>query len=74
MWNMKCSVIPVVIEATAEKISRRNTRQAHHRFTAMNSDPGNIAHTKESATVRSLKPECEMHHWFKERNTGKTLC
>jgi hypothetical protein len=40
-----------------KKIPGRNTRQALHRFIAKNSHPGNIAHTKESATVRSLKPE-----------------
>jgi hypothetical protein len=41
----------------AEKISKRNTRQALHRLIAKNCHPGNIAHTKESAIIRSLKPE-----------------
>jgi hypothetical protein len=35
----------------------RNTRQAFHKFIAKICHPGNIAHTKESATVLSLKPE-----------------
>jgi hypothetical protein len=43
-----------------EKIPGTNTRQAFHRFSAKNRYPGNIAHTntKESITVRGLKPEC----------------
>jgi hypothetical protein len=62
MWNMKCFVMPVVIGATGtvtrgQKIPGRNTRQTFHRLIAKNRHLGNIAHTKESATVRSLKPE-----------------
>jgi hypothetical protein len=40
-----------------EKIPGRNTKQAFHRVIAKNCHPGNITHTRESATVRRLKPE-----------------
>jgi hypothetical protein len=63
MWNMKCSVIPVVIGATGtvtrglrkylEEIPGKHSIDSLQK----NSHSGNIAHTKESATDRSLKPE-----------------
>jgi hypothetical protein len=40
-----------------EKIPGRNTRQSLHRFISENCHPADTVHTKESATVQSLKPE-----------------
>jgi hypothetical protein len=63
MWNMKYFAIPVISGATGivtkglKKISGNNTRKAFNRFSTKNSSTRNIAHYKESATIRNLKPE-----------------
>jgi hypothetical protein len=61
MWNMKCSVIPVVTEATGTVTTglRKYLEEipGKHSIDSLQSHPGDIAYTKESATVRSLKPE-----------------
>jgi hypothetical protein len=59
---MKCFVIPVIIGATGIvteglKISGINTRKTFNRFSTKNICTRNIAHNKESATIRNLKPE-----------------
>jgi hypothetical protein len=63
MWNMECSVIAVVIGATGtvtrglrkylEEIPDKHSIDSLQK----NCHPGNIARTKESATVRCLKSE-----------------
>jgi hypothetical protein len=63
MWNMKCFVITAITGATGtvtkglKKISVNNTRKAFNRLSTKNSCTRNITHYKESATIRSLKPE-----------------
>jgi hypothetical protein len=62
MWNMKCFVIPVIIEATGIESKGLKkylgyTRKAFSRFSKKNSWTRNITHYKESATIRNLKPE-----------------
>jgi hypothetical protein len=58
MWKMKCFVIPLVIVAveTVTRGLRKYPEEIPGKH-CKNCHPGNIAHTKESATVRSLKPE-----------------
>jgi hypothetical protein len=76
MWNMKCFLIPVIIEATGivtkglKKISGTNTRKAFNRFSTKNSSTRNITRYKESATIRNLKPEW-WGHWLKRKSTRK---
>jgi hypothetical protein len=58
MWNIKCFVIPVVIGATGTVT--RGLRKYLEEIPGKhckNFRPGNIAHIKEIATVRRLKPE-----------------
>jgi hypothetical protein len=50
-----------------------NTRKAFNRFSTKNSCTRNITHYKENATIRNLKPEWGVHHWFKRKSTGKNL-
>jgi hypothetical protein len=62
MWNIKYFAIPAVTGAigTVTRGLRKYLEEIpgkHSRFTAKNCHPGNNPHTKESATVRSLKPE-----------------
>jgi hypothetical protein len=62
MWNIKCFVIPVIIEAkgivTKGLKKYLETIPGKHSIDLYNKQPyRNIAHYKESATIRNLKPE-----------------
>jgi hypothetical protein len=64
MWNMKCSVIPVIIGATGivtrvlkkylETIPEKHSTDYLQK---KNSCTRNMTHYKESATIRNVKPE-----------------
>jgi len=58
MWNLKCTIIPVINGATGivtnEKLKekfRRYTRKIFHRFTTKDSYAWNIAYNTESTAV-----------------------
>ena len=65
MWNLKCTIIPVIIGATSHWNSNKKlkekygscTRKTFDRFTTKDSYTWNITHNMESTAVRSLKPE-----------------
>jgi hypothetical protein len=63
MWNLKCTIIPVIIGATGivtkslTKKSGSYTRKTFDRFTIEDSYTWNIAHNTESTAVGNLKPE-----------------
>ena len=57
MWNLKCTIIPVIIEATGivnEKLKEKFgncTRKTFDRFTTEDSYTWNITHNTESTAV-----------------------
>ena len=63
MWNLKCTIVPVIIGATGivTRSLRKNlenyTRETFDRFTTKDSSTWNITHNTESTAVWSLKPE-----------------
>jgi hypothetical protein len=63
MWNLKCTLIPVIIGATGivpkilSKKSGRCSRKTNDSFTTADSYTWNITHNTESTAVRNLKPE-----------------
>jgi hypothetical protein len=57
----------------SEKITSRNTRQAFHRFTAKIAILGASHILRKVLQSEAWSLSGEVHHWFKERNTGKTL-
>jgi hypothetical protein len=58
MWNMKCSVIPVIIGTKGIKKNLEKIPVTHSIYSLQrNSCTRNVTHYKESATIRNLKPE-----------------
>jgi hypothetical protein len=63
MWNLKCTIILVIIGATGivtsslRKNFGRYARKTLDRFTTKDSYTWNITHNTESTAVGSLKPE-----------------
>jgi hypothetical protein len=57
MWNLKCTIIPVIIGATGivtrslRKNSGNSTRKTFDRFTTKDSYTWNITHNTESTAV-----------------------
>ena len=63
MWNLKCTVVPIIIGATGivTRSLRKNLEavpgKTFDRFTTKESCTWNITHNTESTAVGSLKPE-----------------
>ena len=63
MWNLKCTIIPIIIGATGivTRSLRKNLEavlgKTFDRFITKDSSTWNITHNTESTAVRSLKPE-----------------
>ena len=62
MWNLKCTIVPVIIGATGIVTRREEKfgnyiRKTFDRFTTKDSYTWNITHNTESTAMWSLKPE-----------------
>ena len=79
MWNLKCTIVPVIIGATgivtrSLKKFGNSTRKTFDTFTIKDSCTWNITHNTESAAVWSLKRERWGSPLVQEKHQEEKAC